>query len=78
MVAYVATAHLTGTRPRRAHGDAARPRPIDPLLAFAPDAPIEEVVASRSSAARLDDRVHAIRSSWAESLFFLFDPESWR
>lgn len=76
MAAYAAMAHIVSVRPRR---------PGDPsgavVLATVPRADIDAVAEDLSSLPlddRLAERWSHIRVGWAQTTFFLFDPESWR
>ncbi len=77
MPGYVATARLTGVP--IAPGSALRADRHDgqAAWAWAIDGDVE-VGARITPQASWEDRLHYFREAWAQTTFFLFDPESWR
>jgi hypothetical protein len=76
MAAYAVTARVEGVRPHVARWTgASQPEDaaVDPILE--PDA-VELV--GRPLAAIVAERWARIREAWAQTTFFLFDPDSWR
>lgn len=65
----------------------ARPHRVDPVRSahddlgaatFRRPTAIVEDVSGASLGDRLNDRWSAFRADWVETVFFVFDPESWR
>jgi hypothetical protein len=80
MAGYVAVAILGGTEIQvdRPGGERARGRThVAPLADHG--SPIEDVrVVGSLSSEQLRERAAALRRAWAQTTFYLFDPESWR
>ena len=73
MAAYEVTARIAGVAPRRV-----RAVPVADAAARTVDdeAPIDHV--GRPLDVELAERWEAFRERWAQTTFYLFDPDSWR
>jgi hypothetical protein len=77
MAAYAATARLDGVRPRRLDRTPAyRPAPLDTRV-MASDLERIDLV-GRPVGEAITERWIRIRDAWGQTVFFLFDPDSWR
>lgn len=73
MAGYEVSARIAGVAPRRAgHGEDADRLPAT----LAADAPTDLV--DRPLDVTLAERWDTVRERWAQTTFFLFDPDSWR
>jgi hypothetical protein len=77
MSAYAATQRLDGVRPRRLDRSRVdRPLPPDVRLVVSDQGPIDLV--GRPFGSSMIERWARIRDAWGQTVFFLFDAESWR
>jgi hypothetical protein len=75
MAAYVAMAHIVSARPHRP-GTLVADAVERPLAGI--DAQLAELDDGPALDDRLAERWSYIRDRWAQTTFYLFDPESWR
>ena len=77
MAAYVATERIIQARPRFVGTDLGRSG-RDAVTEGAGWVAPSEVVDTRPLDERLQDALAELREVWAQTTFFLFDPNSWR
>lgn len=77
MSGYAATARLQGASVHAGATLAAVQEPREPLdmTRSVLDTMADELLAPPET---LEDRIHYVRQAWAQTTFFLFDPDSWR
>jgi hypothetical protein len=76
MAAYAVTTRIEGVRPRRRNRTAWAGFGPAPTLDMADDQVVDLV--GRPLDEALQDGWMRLREAWAQTTFFLFDPESWR
>jgi hypothetical protein len=76
MAMYAVHAHIERVKPQRS--GAARSTTDVARVELEPVAVERVELAGRSLGDRLDERLGRIGDAWSQSIFFIFDPDSWR
>ena len=76
MAMYAVQAHVERVKPQRS---SAPHSTTDVARSELESVAVERVeLAGRSLGDRLDERLGRIGDAWSQSIFFIFDPDSWR
>jgi hypothetical protein len=77
MAAYAVTGHIHGARPHRPRSEPASEVAVTRVTDLRPGSVPEDLTAALFAGLDPDAQPPA-GATWAETTFFLFDPESWR